>query len=178
MRSLARQRRRAERHAELMSRRFTVELALAKREMEAWSDELARLDQRVVELRGSAPQSDQSVSAAEQARDAAHGARAAAEAQRTELLRLVSTQREQVQQIRAEMAVAEERQRNALARRQVQLPRGMNEQVRRRLLPLDAIAVRDGIERMPDSKPVHHLARVLARRTESRLEPCPANFVE
>ncbi|HET7374245.1 MAG TPA: AAA family ATPase, partial [Gemmatimonadaceae bacterium] len=118
VRSLARQRRRAERNAELMARRFTVELALAKREMEAWSDELTRLDQRVVELRESAPQSDQSVSAAEQARDAAHGARAAAEAQRTELLRLVSTQREQVQQIRAEMAVAEERQRNALARRQ------------------------------------------------------------
>ena len=118
VRSLARQRRRAERHAELMARRFTVELALAKREMEAWSDELARLDQRVVDLRESAPQRDQSVSAAEQARDAAHGARAAAEAQRTELLRLVSTQREQVQQIRAEMAVAEERQRNALARRQ------------------------------------------------------------
>ena len=118
VRSLARQRRRAERHAELMARRFTVELALAKREMEAWSDELARLDQRVVDLRQSAPESDQAVSAAEQARDAAHGARAAAEAQRAELLRLVSTQREQVQQIRAEMAVAEERQRNAMARRQ------------------------------------------------------------
>jgi chromosome segregation protein len=118
VRSLARQRRRAERHAELTARRFTVELALAKREMEAWSDELARLDQRVIELRQSAPQSDEAVSAAEQARDTAHGARAAAEAQRTELLRLVSTQREQVQQIRAEMAVAEERQRNALARRE------------------------------------------------------------
>ena len=118
VRSLARQRRRAERHAELMARRFTVELALAKREMEAWSDELARLDARVVELRQSAPESDHAVGTAEQARDAAHGARAAAEAQRTELLRLVSTQREQVQQIRAEMAVAEERQRNAMARRQ------------------------------------------------------------
>ena len=117
VRSLARQRRRAERHSELMARRFTVELALAKREMEAWSDELARLDQRVAELRQSAPESDQSVGAAEQGRDAAHGARAAAEAQRTELMRLVSTQREQVQQIRAEMAVAEERQRNAMARR-------------------------------------------------------------
>src|SRR5512135_302293 len=60
---------------------------------------------------------------------------------------------------------------NALARRQVQLSRGMNEQVRRRLLPLDAIAVRDGIEEMPDAKPVHHLARVLARRAEGGLEP-------
>ena len=118
VRSLARQRKRAERHSELTSRRFTLEIALAKREMEAWQDELARLDERVRELRENAPASDQAVVDAEQARDAAHGKRAAAEAQRTELLRLVSSQREQVQQLRGEMAVAEERQRNALARRQ------------------------------------------------------------
>ena len=118
VRSLARQRKRAERHSELMARRFTIEIALAKREMEAWHDELARLGDRVRELRESAPRAEEAVRAAEQARDAAHGTRAAAEAQRTELLRLVSSQREQVSQIRAEMAVAEERQRNALARRQ------------------------------------------------------------
>src|SRR5678809_689304 len=47
VRSLARQRRRAERYAELNTRRFTVELALAKREMEAWHGELHRLDERV-----------------------------------------------------------------------------------------------------------------------------------
>ncbi len=118
VRSLARQRKRAERHAELSSRRFTIEIALAKREMEAWRDELERLDDRVRVLRDAAPQGEQSVRDAEAARDAAHGARAAAEAQRVELLRLVSNQRGQVQQIRGEMAVAEERQRNALARRQ------------------------------------------------------------
>jgi chromosome segregation protein len=118
VRSLARQRKRAERHAELMGRRFTIEIALAKREMVAWHDELNRLDERVHMLRETAPQSEQAVANAEQGRDAAHGHRAAAEAQRTELLRLVSSQRERVQQIRAEMAVAEERQRNALARRQ------------------------------------------------------------
>jgi len=118
VRSLARQRKRAERHAELTSRRFTLEIALAKREMEAWHDELRRLDERVRELRENAPSTDQAVLDAEQTRDAAHGKRAAAEAQRTELLRLVSSQRQQVQQLRGEMAVAEERQRNALARRQ------------------------------------------------------------
>ena len=40
VRSLARQRKRAERHAEIMTRRFTVELSLAAREMEAWREEL------------------------------------------------------------------------------------------------------------------------------------------
>ncbi|MEO7713659.1 MAG: AAA family ATPase, partial [Gemmatimonadaceae bacterium] len=43
VRSLARQRKRAERHTELTARRFTVELTLAARSMDAWHDELARL---------------------------------------------------------------------------------------------------------------------------------------
>src|SRR3989442_11080711 len=45
VRSLARQRKRAERHAELTARRFTVEIALAAREMQAWHDELRRLEE-------------------------------------------------------------------------------------------------------------------------------------
>ncbi|HTK49262.1 MAG TPA: AAA family ATPase, partial [Gemmatimonadaceae bacterium] len=118
VRSLARQRKRAERHAEIMARRFTVELALAGREMHAWHEELGRLETRLAELRAQLPASETAALDAETARDRAHGARAAAEAQRNELSRLVSAQREQVQRIRGEMAVAEERQRNASARRQ------------------------------------------------------------
>jgi chromosome segregation protein len=118
VRSLARQRRRAEKHTELMSRRFTVEIALAAREMDAWRDELARLEIRVAELRSLVPAADEAVAAAEAARDAAHGARAAAEAKRNELARLVSDQSSSTQQLRAEIAVAEERQRNAMSRRQ------------------------------------------------------------
>jgi chromosome segregation protein len=118
VRSLARQRRRAERHSELMTRRFTVEIALAAREMDAWRDELARLEVRVAELREAVPSSEEAVAAAEAARDAAHGARAAAEARRNELARLVAEQTASTQQLRAEIAVAEERQRNAISRRQ------------------------------------------------------------
>jgi chromosome segregation protein len=54
---------------------------------------------------------------AEKARDEAHGARAAAEGRRGELARLVTTLREGALQLQGEIAVAEERQRNALARR-------------------------------------------------------------
>ena len=118
VRSLARQRKRAERHAELMQRRFTVDLSLAAREMAAWHEELQRLESRVAELRDRLPDVESGAGEAEHAREAAHGHRAAAEAQRAELLRLVTSQRENVQQIRSEMAVAEERQRNALVRRQ------------------------------------------------------------
>jgi chromosome segregation protein len=118
VRSLARQRRRAERHVELTKRRFTVDLARASREMDAWRDELALLEGRVAELRTEAPIAEENVAAAEAARDTAHGARAAAEARRGELARLVGEQRESTQQLRAEIAVAEERQRNAVARRE------------------------------------------------------------
>jgi chromosome segregation protein len=118
VRSLARQRRRAERHAEIVSRRFTVEIALAAREMDAWRDELARLEGRVRELRTEVPAADEAMAAAEAARDSAHGARAAAEARRNELARLVAEQAASTQQLRAEIAVAEERQRNALSRRE------------------------------------------------------------
>jgi chromosome segregation protein len=118
VRSLARQRRRAERHVELMKRRFTVDIALASREMDAWRDELALLETRVTALRTDAPAAEENVAAAEAARDAAYGTRAAAEARRGELARLVAEQRESTQQLRAEIAVAEERQRNAVARRE------------------------------------------------------------
>jgi chromosome segregation protein len=118
VRSLARQRRRAEKNAELMRRRFTVDIALAAREMELWRDELSRLETRVTELRTEAPAAEENVAASEAARDEAHGARAAAEARRNELARLVSEQRESTLQLRSEIAVAEERQRNAVARRE------------------------------------------------------------
>lgn len=118
VRSLARQRKRAERYSEIMARRFTVEIGLARREMHSWAEELERLDARVAELREQVPQLEEAVVAAEQARDAAHGNRAAADASRNELAKLVASQREDVQAIRSEMAVAEERQRNTVARRQ------------------------------------------------------------
>jgi chromosome segregation protein len=118
LRSLSRQRRRAERHSELTGRRFTVEIALAAREMDAWRDELARLEPRVGELRTELPGAEAAVEAAEASRDFAHAARAAAEAERAELSRMVAQQRDQAQEIRGEVAVAEERQRNAAHRRQ------------------------------------------------------------
>ncbi|HWJ20909.1 MAG TPA: chromosome segregation protein SMC [Gemmatimonadaceae bacterium] len=118
VRSLARQRKRAERYTELMKRRFSVELTLAAREMEAWRDELARLEVRVAELRERSPDVHDAVDEAERAREGAAASRSAAEAQRSELARIVASQRQGVLQLQGEMAVAEERQRNALSRRQ------------------------------------------------------------
>ncbi len=81
VRSLARQRRRAERHAELTSRRFQVELSLATREMSAWREELASLEVRLQELSAGMPEAEALIRTTEVVREQAHGARAAAEAQ-------------------------------------------------------------------------------------------------
>ncbi len=118
VRSLMRQRRRAERFAEMNARRFSVDLTLAEREMAAWQSELAALEQRVGQLRESAPNAEAQVHGAERARDLAHESRSSADTERAELMRLLAQQQERVQSLRAEIAVAEERQRNADARRQ------------------------------------------------------------
>jgi chromosome segregation protein len=118
VRSLSRQRKRAERHTELMARRFTLEVAHASREMDAWRGELARLEDRVSLLRNEVPAEEERLRNAEASRDTALGERTTAEARRTELARLVSDQRESTQQLRGEIAVAEERLRNATSRRE------------------------------------------------------------
>ncbi len=118
VRSLARQRRRAERHAELTARRFQVELSLATREMASWRDELAALERRVVELQAGVPEAEARIAAAEAHREAAHAARGTAEASRVELARLAGEQRARVQRLERELAVAEERQRSTVERRE------------------------------------------------------------
>jgi chromosome segregation protein len=118
VRSLARQRKRAERHSELISRRFTVEMALAAREMASWREELERIEARLDALRAEAPAAESVVRSAEDARDSAHSARSVAEGQRAELARLVSALQQRALELRREMAVAEERQKNASARRE------------------------------------------------------------
>jgi len=118
VRSLARQRKRAERNTELMGRRFTVEIALAAREMAAWREELATLSERLAVLREGAPSEHEHVAVAEEGREAAQVERTAAEATRAELSKLVGEQRQSVQMLRGEIAVAEERRRNAVARKE------------------------------------------------------------
>ncbi|MBL8983401.1 MAG: chromosome segregation protein SMC, partial [Gemmatimonadetes bacterium] len=118
VRSLARQRKKAERSEELMKRRFGVELTLASREMAAWHAELQELEVRVAELRESAPGAGTAVTDAEQARTAAQESRAASEGTRNELAQLLAQQQQRVQALRGEMAVGEERRRHAIERRQ------------------------------------------------------------
>ena len=118
VRSLARQRKRAERHAELNARRFVVEIALAAREMAAWKEELVSLERNVAQLRAESPAAGVAAQNAERERDERHAARSASEAHRAELARHEGAMREAVMHLQGEVAVAEERQRNSRARRE------------------------------------------------------------
>ncbi|HYW51620.1 MAG TPA: AAA family ATPase, partial [Gemmatimonadaceae bacterium] len=55
VRSLSRQRKKAERNVELTTRRFLVDVTLAARELESWADELTQLQARLEELREAVP---------------------------------------------------------------------------------------------------------------------------
>ncbi|MDA1081252.1 MAG: chromosome segregation protein SMC [Gemmatimonadetes bacterium] len=116
VRSLARQRKRAERHTEITDRRFAVELTLASREMAAWRDELVQLDERVAALRERLPQARETESETERRREAAHAARTAAEQARAERARTAAELREAAMTLQGRIAVAEERHRNAVER--------------------------------------------------------------
>lgn len=134
VRSLSRQRRRAERHAELTARRYNVELSLATREMAAWRDELAALDVRLEELSAGMPDAEAAIQTTEHAREIAHGARAAAEVSRSEFARVAGEQRGKAQRLERELAVSEERQRSTMQRRQrAEEERTENEAFGRRL---------------------------------------------
>ncbi|HWP71792.1 MAG TPA: AAA family ATPase [Gemmatimonadaceae bacterium] len=118
VRSLSRQRKRAERHAELMTRRFAVDLTLASRDMASWREELAQLEVRVRDLRENMPLHEERVRQAEGARDESHRVRSSSDAHRNEVSRQAGAVREAVQALRSEIAVASERHRNAMERRQ------------------------------------------------------------
>ena len=119
VRSLARQRRKAERHSELdgstLHRRGHVgrPRARGRGSRDRW------IGSRHRRPAGSGcRKARRAAVAAEQQRDAAHRDRATAEAMRTELARLVAAQHQQASALQGEIAVAEERQRNAQSRRQ------------------------------------------------------------
>jgi chromosome segregation protein len=118
VRSLLRQRNRAEKHAGITTRRFAVELTLASREMASWHAELNDLDARLGALRDALPARQQAVRDAEVGRDTSQAARAAAETARHERAALAANARQSVLELQQELAVAEERHRNALSRRE------------------------------------------------------------
>ncbi len=118
VRSLARQRRRSERHAELAARRFVVDLSLAAKDISEWREELSTLDSRVAELRAKTSVLEGLLRTAGQKREHAHTSRADAERRRAEVAALANEQQQALLKLESEIAVAQERQRSANIRRE------------------------------------------------------------
>jgi chromosome segregation protein len=117
IRSLARQRGKAERHAKLSEEKFSVQLTLARRQLDRLAEEAAGMEARYAELADLLPAARERLATSDAARDSSARARAAAEAQRTEITRRLATVRVEMGKLEGDLALAAERLSNASARR-------------------------------------------------------------
>jgi chromosome segregation protein len=117
IRSLARQRGKAERHAKLSEEKFTVQLTLARRLLDRLAGEAAGMEARFAELADLLPSTRRHLSEGEAGREQLARARAVAEAQRTEITRRLATLQVEIGRIDGDLALAAERLANASSRR-------------------------------------------------------------
>ncbi len=117
LRSLARQKGKAERHVRLMEEKFAVQLTLAKRQLEDLATQLEQSARRHRELELELPQNRERLAGAETQRDEAARARARAETERTEIARRLGDVRVELGRLDGDLALAAERLANAAARR-------------------------------------------------------------
>ncbi len=117
LRSLARQRGRAERHTKLMEEKFAVQLTLAQRHLDRLSAEVRDKESRYAELAGALPDRRASLAAIEVEREEAARRRAAAEAARTDIARRLGEIRVTLGRLEGDLNLASERLANAGQRR-------------------------------------------------------------
>src|SRR6059058_3033699 len=117
VRSLARQRGKAERYGKMIEERFAIALTLVRRELEDFDLALGGLGQRAEQLAAALPAERAKLADAEQAREAEVQARHTAEARRTDVERRLNEARLEVGRLEGDLALAAERLRNAGQRR-------------------------------------------------------------
>ncbi|HET9387063.1 MAG TPA: AAA family ATPase, partial [Gemmatimonadales bacterium] len=118
VRSLARQRGRAERYGKMIEERFGIALTLVRREIEDFDLALGSLGVRARELAAALPAARERLSEAERQREARVQARHTAEARRTEVERRLASAKLEVGRLENDLALAAERLSNAGQRRQ------------------------------------------------------------
>ena len=118
VRSLARQRGRAERYGKMIEERFGIALTLVRRELEDFDLALGSLGVRARELAAAMPAARERLSDAERQREARVQARHTAEARRTEVERRLADAKLEVGRLENDLALAAERLSNAGRRRQ------------------------------------------------------------
>jgi chromosome segregation protein len=117
IRSLARQRGKAERHAKLTEEKFAVQLTLARRLLERLSEDVAGMEARFGELSGLLPSARAHVTEAEQRREQTARARSAAESRRADIAERLAGVRVELGRLDGDLALAAERLANVQARR-------------------------------------------------------------
>src|SRR4029077_19150570 len=117
VRSLARQRGKAERYGKMIEERFGVALTLVRRELEDLDLALGALGVRTRELDESLPTARQGLADAERERETKVQARHTAEAARTEVARRLADARIAVGRLEGDLKLAAERLTNAAERR-------------------------------------------------------------
>ena len=117
LRSLARQRGKAERHAKLTEEKFAVQVTLARRQLDRLGEEVAGMEARYTELGEQLPASRAALAEAEASRDRAALERESAESARLELAQRVAGIRLELGRLEGELNLAAERMANFEARR-------------------------------------------------------------
>src|SRR5256886_5345219 len=117
VRSLARQRGKAERYGKMIEERFGIALTLVRRELEDLDIALGRLGQRAGDLTAALPAERTRLAEAEREREARVQARHSAGARRTEGERRLGDAKLEVGRLEGDLALAAERLRNAGQRR-------------------------------------------------------------
>jgi chromosome segregation protein len=117
IRSLARQKGKAERHARLMQEKFAVQLTLANRFLQDLGQHMQTSEQRHRELERLVPADREGMGQLEEKREEHARARARTEAQRTEIARRLGDVRLELGKFDGDLALAAERLANAAARK-------------------------------------------------------------
>src|SRR2546425_566640 len=117
VRSLARQRGKAERYGKMIEERFGIALTLVRRELEDLDLALGALGKRATELAAALPGERARLTEAERTREARAQARHTAEARRTEVERRLADTKLEVGRLEGDLALAAERLHNAGQRR-------------------------------------------------------------
>ena len=118
VRSLARQRGRAERYGKMIEERFGIAMTLVRREIEDFDLSLGALGVRARDLAEQLPAARARLDDAEHQREARVQARHTAEARRTEVERRLGDAKLEVGRLESDLALAAERLSNAGQRRQ------------------------------------------------------------
>jgi chromosome segregation protein len=117
IRSLARQRGKAERHAKLSEEKFVVQLTLAHKHLDRLAEEATGMEARYAELAELLPATRLRLTENDTRREQSARARAAAEAQRTEITLRLAALRVEIGKLDGDLALAAERLANASSRR-------------------------------------------------------------